>query len=89
MKGTELALDYQKHGLQGLWQLEYIIAVMGCGSLPNHRYHYLKSVSAATTLDNTMTYIIYNIFYNITLNYFNPDACILQWKKISTPINSS
>ena len=31
--------------------------VMGWGGRPNHRHHYLKSVSAATTFDNTMIYI--------------------------------
>ena len=28
--------------------------VLGCGGHPNHRHHYLKRVSTATTLDNTM-----------------------------------
>jgi hypothetical protein len=37
----------------------HLHSVMGCGGCPHHRHHYLKRVSAATTLDNTMTHLIY------------------------------
>lgn len=46
-----------------------------------HRHHYLKRVSTATTLENTMTYFYY-IFYNTTSKYINPDTCIVQLKKL-------
>jgi len=40
--------------------------VTECGGRPNHRHHYVKRVSAATTLDNIMTYVYY-ILYSTTL----------------------
>ena len=36
--------------------IEWKHILMGCGGRPNHRRHYLERVSAATSLDITMTY---------------------------------
>ena len=48
---------------------------MGCGGRPNHRHRYLKSVSAATTLDNTMSFIyIYRVIQ---------EEYALLWKMIA------
>jgi len=44
---------------------------MGCGGCPNHRRHYLKRVTAATTGQHHDTYIMYDIFYNTTSEYIN------------------
>jgi len=41
---------------------DYIVSVMGCGGHPTHRHHYLKSVFAATSLDNIMTYIYMYVY---------------------------
>jgi hypothetical protein len=37
-------------------KIHLIIIVIRCEGRPNHRHHYLERVSAATTLDITMTY---------------------------------
>jgi len=42
---------------------------MGCGDCPNHRHHYLKRVSDATTLDNTMRHIYTHIYIYMYINY--------------------
>jgi phosphoglycerol transferase MdoB-like AlkP superfamily enzyme len=63
-------------------------SVMGCGSSPNHRHHYLKRLSAATILENTMTL---NIIYPTTLQQSTLTQTLVHYirKKMSTPVNSS
>ena len=41
--------------------------VITCGGCPTHQHHYVKSVFAATTLDNTVTYI-YILKHNIKIH---------------------
>jgi hypothetical protein len=59
--------------------------VMGCGGRPNHQQHYVKSLFAATTFfgQHHDIFLLFNIFYNTTSKYINPDTCIGQWKKLA------
>jgi len=64
--------------------------VTGCGGLPIHRHHYLRRVSAATTLDNTMRYTVYIKYILQHYNKVHLSGHLYSTlEKISTPINSS
>jgi len=82
----------QHHDIFLLWR-------PGCGSDPAPHSHLVcrgPRKSRVIPLLTLRVFVAYkkdenlpNIFYNTTSKYINLDTCKVQWKKISTPNNSS